>query len=82
MTDKQRHILKQFPEKSHTITHLMDEDPEFRGLCEDYDVCVKALRHWEKSKEPEAKTRVDEYRILVKELEGEIRAALESKRLD
>ena len=82
MTDKERHILKQFPEKSHTINHRMNEDPEFRGLCEDYDVCVKALRHWEQSKKPEAKTRVNEYRTLIQELEGEIRAALEPKRLD
>jgi hypothetical protein len=82
MTDKERKIIEQFPEKSHTITHLMDEDPEFLALWEDYDVCVNALRHWEQSKEPEAKARVNEYRTLVQELEGEIRAALEAQRLD
>ena len=60
----------------------MDEDPEFLALCEDYGVCVKALRHWEQSKEREAKTRVNEYRTLVQELEGEIVAALDSQRLD
>ena len=82
MTDKARAILEQFPEKSHSITHLMDEDPEFLALCEDYDISVKALRHWEKSKEPEAETRVNEYRTLVQELEGEIVAALDSQGLD
>ena len=72
MSDKPGHILEQFPEKSHTIAHLIQEDPEFLALCEDYDVCVEALRYWEQSTEPEGKTRVDEYRTLAQELEQEI----------
>jgi hypothetical protein len=63
----------------------MAEDPEFPDLCEDYDACVNALRYWAKSKEPEANTRVNEYHILVRELEEEIAQALEalkSRRLD
>jgi hypothetical protein len=54
----------------------MEEDGEFHALCEDYDACVDALRYWGKSKEPEAKTRVNEYRNLVRELEEEITQAL------
>ena len=42
----------------------MAEDPEFLALCEDYDVCVNALRYWTKSKEPEAEIRVNEYRTI------------------
>jgi hypothetical protein len=76
MNDKPRHILEQFPEKSHVIAHLIEEDPEFLTMCEDYDTCVNALRYWEQSKKPEAKTRVDEYRSLVRELEEEISQAL------
>jgi hypothetical protein len=50
----------------------MAEDPEFLALCEDYDACVDALWYWANSKEPEAKTRVREYRTLVRDLEEEI----------
>jgi hypothetical protein len=60
-------------------------DTEFLALSEDYDTCVNALRYWIGSKEPEAKTRVNEYRILVHELEKEITQVLagpQPRRLD
>ena len=63
----------------------MVEDPEFLTLCEDIDACVKALRYWDDSKEPEAEARVIEYRTLVRELQEEIAqaiVALETARLD
>jgi hypothetical protein len=82
MTEKPSHILVHFSEEKNNIELLMRKDPEFLALCEDYDVCVAALQYWEQSKEPEAKTRVNEYRTLVQELEEEIRAALEPQRLD
>jgi hypothetical protein len=56
----------------------MAEDPEFLDLCDDHDACVDALRYWAKSEEPEAKTRVNEYRILVRDLQEEIAQALET----
>jgi hypothetical protein len=80
-----RHIRERFPDKKHTIDLLMTKDPEFFDLCEDHDACVDALLYWAKSKEPEANTRVNEYHILVRELEEEIAQALEalkSRRLD
>jgi hypothetical protein len=76
MNDKLRHILEQFPEKNHTIAHLMEEDPEFLALCEDYGICAEALRYWEQSKKPEAETRVNEYRTVAREIEQEIREEL------
>ena len=76
MSNKHRRILKQFPEKSHTISRLIEEDSEFLAMCEDYGACVEALQHWEQSTEPEAKTRVNEYRTLVRDLEEEIVQAL------
>lgn len=85
MNDEPRHILEKFREDSHTIAHLIEEDGEFHALCEDYEVCVEALRYWEQSKEPEAKNRVNEYRTLTRELEEEILqalAGLEPHRLD
>jgi len=83
--DKTRHIREQFSDRKPSIDLLMAEDPEFLALCEDYDACVDALRYWAKSEAPEAKTRVNEYRALVRELEEEVTqflAALEPRRLD
>ena len=63
----------------------MAKDPEFFDLCQDHDACVDALRYWAKSKQPEAETRVNEYHILVRELQEEITQALlamEPRRLD
>ena len=76
MNDKAHHIRERFPDKKHSIDFLMTKDPEFLALCADYDVCVGAVRYWAKSKEPEAKTRVNEYRALIQELEYEIIQAL------
>ena len=71
-----RHIRERFPEKKHTIDLLVAKDPEFFDLCEDHDACVDALRYWAKAEKPEAETRVDEYRTLVRELRQEINQAL------
>ena len=76
MNDNTRHIRERFPDKKHSIDLLMTEDPEFLALCEDYDICVDAVRYWAKSKDPEAETRVNEYRALIQELEDEINQAL------
>ena len=76
MNEKAHHIRERFPDKSHIIDLLMAEDSEFLTLCEDYDVCVYALRYWAKSKAPEAETRVNEYRTLIEELEEEIAQVL------
>ncbi len=50
----------------------MAEDPEFLALCEDYDVCVNALRYWAKSRDPEAEIRINEYRTIARQLEEEV----------
>jgi hypothetical protein len=57
----------------------MAEDPDFLTLCEDHDACVDALRYWAESEAPEAETRVNEYRALVRELRQEIAQALETQ---
>jgi hypothetical protein len=56
----------------------MKEDPTFRAICEDYDACINALQYWSTSEEPEASIRINEYRILIKELEEEITQVLQS----
>jgi len=64
------------PNKKHSIDQLMVEDAEFFTLCEDYDTCVNALQYWANSKGPEAEIRVDEYRVIARELEEEVVEAL------
>lgn len=76
VNDMARHIRERFPEKNPAIDLLVAEDSEFRTLCEDHDACVNALQYWGKSKEPEAETRVNEYRTLIHELEEEVTQAL------
>ena len=65
-------IRERFPDKIQIIDQLMAEDPEFRDTCEDYDVCVNALRYWSNSTEPEAEIRVNEYRNLAQQIEDEV----------
>jgi crotonobetainyl-CoA:carnitine CoA-transferase CaiB-like acyl-CoA transferase len=76
MNDKAYHIRERFPDKSDNIALLLVMDLEFRTMCEDYDVCINALRYWDRSEAPEADARVDEYRYLIRELEEEIMQAL------
>ncbi len=78
MIDKASYINKRFPDQKHRIDLLMAQDPEFTNICEDLADCVNALQHWTKSKEPEAETRVGEYRVLIMELEKEIIHALDA----
>ena len=72
MNEMAHHIRERFPDKNQSIDLLMSKDPEFADLCEDYDVCVNALRYWFKSKEPEAEIRVNEYRTLAQQIEDEV----------
>jgi hypothetical protein len=76
MNDKTYHIVERFPDRSHDISLLVAGNPEFLALCEDYDVCINALRYWEKSEEPEAESRFVEYSTLAQELEKEVAEAL------
>ena len=61
--------MERFPNETHKLSLLTAGNPEFLALCEDYDACINALRYWEKSEEPEAKSRVDEYRTLAQVIE-------------
>ena len=76
MNEMAHHIRERFPDKKQSIDRLMPEDPDFADLCEDYDVCVNALRYWSKSNEPEADIRVNEYRTLAQQIEDEVTECL------
>ena len=70
------HIRKRFSDQKYSIDQLMTKDSEFLSLCDDYDACINALQYWTKSKEPEAESRIDEFRNIVRELEEEVIEAL------
>ena len=72
-----RHIREQLPGQKDSIDLLVAKDGEFLSLCDDYDACVDALRYWQGSEEPGAKTRVGEYRDLIGALYEEITRTLE-----
>ena len=76
MKGRGRHIREIFPDQKRTLDLLAAQNSEFLAMCEDHDACVNALQYWARSKEPEAETRVNEYRTLVRELQEEITQAL------
>lgn len=70
------HVLDRFGDQRPLLTLRMAEDPEFYALCQEYEMCVDALRYWSTADVPEAVARIEEYRNLVRELEAEIAADL------
>ena len=79
MNDQTDSIRKLFPDKGHRIDFLIENDPDFLIMCEDYDACVNALGYWARSTEPEAESRISEYSILIEQLEEEIYKSLSSR---
>ena len=71
-------LFERFPDQRSLLAHCMATDPEFYALCQDYEICLKALQYWTASSELEARDRRVEYRTLVHELEEEITDDLKS----
>ena len=69
-------LLERFPSRELDIHRLCARDAEFRGVCEDYEVALKALRHWERVEKNAA--RADEYRQLAGEIADEIASCLDA----
>jgi hypothetical protein len=63
-------LIAKIPEQAWTIRRLQMRDAEFRSLCEDYDMALQALEHWQSVGGP-AHARVDEYRQFAKELQDQ-----------
>jgi hypothetical protein len=62
--------IARFPAHEFLLRRLHASDPEFRVVCEDYELALRALRHWETIM-PDSE-RAEEYRRWVRELEDEI----------
>ena len=64
-------IVGRFPEQELAIRRICSRDPEFLGVCEDYDDAAAALSHWQAAGEAYS-ARADEYRQLLGEFEEEV----------
>lgn len=69
-------LLDRFPARELEVRRLCARDEDFRGACEDYELAVKALRHWECGENNMA--RAFEYRQLAGEIASEIMARLDA----
>ena len=69
-------LLERFPSRELDIHRLCARDAEFRSVCEDHEVALKALQHWESvAQDP---VRADEYRQLAGEIADEIAVRLDA----
>lgn len=71
-----RALSERFPARELEVRRLCARDESFRCACEDYEVAVKAIRHWEFTRNNMA--RAIEYRQLANEIAAEIEASLDA----
>jgi hypothetical protein len=75
------HVLGRFSELRVEIEKAALQDVRFRALCEDYGVAVEAFEFWSTSADARGPMMIDEYRRLLAELEVEIFAEIQKRRL-
>lgn len=68
-------IIRRFMAHEFEIRRRYSHDPEFRAICEDYAAATSALAHWEKDR-----SKAEDYRQLIRDLEEEILAHLANPR--
>ena len=72
-------VVGRFPKSCQQITKLYHSSDFFRSLCNDYWDCLQVIKNLEASDKMMQKRYDKEYRILLKELEKELRAGLKTK---
>ncbi len=65
-------VIKLLPDHKESIKRLYKECKLFRDLCESYQKCSEALKHWNASNLKEAPARRKEYATLLREIEADI----------
>jgi hypothetical protein len=68
-------VVERFPTCQQQIERLSREDADFREMCQDYDLAAQTLARWSRSL-PKTEARIQEYQLLLQELEAEIYEAL------
>lgn len=71
------YVVRRFPDRGDAIKRLFRESENFHTICEDYGLCVEALKRWSESTSKEALVRRSEYTELMEDLESEIRKYLD-----
>ena len=71
------HLAARFPKRELAIHRLCAREPEFRGLCNDYEEAVTAFRFWE-APENVDRGKADDFRRLAAEIEADILAFLDA----
>ena len=72
MTKKSVYTRKRFKEQEKALLLLMQRDPEFLELCEDYELCMNATDYWSGKEEQGAREKANEFRTIATDLEMEI----------
>ncbi|MBT8333524.1 MAG: hypothetical protein KJP19_03755 [Deltaproteobacteria bacterium] len=72
MTKKNVFIRKRFKEQEKALLLLMQKDPIFLELCEDYELCLEATDYWSGKEEPGAREKANEFQSIATDLEIEI----------
>lgn len=68
-------VIARFPAAELETRRLYRQDAAFRGLCQDYEEALRALRHWTSRCGP-AGVQTADYRRIVAELEAELEGSL------
>jgi hypothetical protein len=76
---KLAHVVARFPEYELAIHRGYARDSEFRGLCDDYEEAVTALRYWEAPGKADA-VKTEDFRRLTIEIAGDIATFLDASR--
>ena len=75
----------QIPEKFYnnrsTIKKQYKKNETFRDIYDDYLICLKAQRYWQKSSSDEATSRRNEYVETVSALEDELTQIIKNEKL-
>jgi len=69
-------IRRLFPERAEDISRLALRNDAFRAICEDYGMALEALDRLEIRNHPLDLEKILEYRVLIRDLEGELRDEL------
>lgn len=65
-------VVSRLPSRASAIVTEFERSESFRGLCEDFQVCVEAFARWQQKEGPAADDRRREYAESMAELEQEI----------
>jgi hypothetical protein len=66
------HVVERFPERMDAIRRLYLRDEQFRAACEDFALSICSLRRFEARPDAHLRPEVDDYLMVVRELEKEL----------